>query len=353
MLLEPVNRKLAIRDPKLEDLYKARECHRSEFWGKPYRHSPYRDTYRCSDLNRASSLLISLAVERTDGYFIPGTDLPYILLAMRVLAEMNKLNALDEHQLAGLAWVLVYHKFASVEEVREICGDYIAELVTVTRYRRDEKNMDDFFLVIDDKDEPDTFIVLDEIQQRFMRVETALILDVLKNIRIKHDIMFCRENPKPNEYVWEEASTIGYNSQDDDDREDNEILDDDEAEKYGCFWPGYDGPYCRRTIEYDYRYYSAADREYSGLFYYKKGFCNQEHKEYEYGYMPGDIVKYPYTSEYMAYCDTCRDLFWQRFGLTYEEVESTLIKLFWDGSSPWNPLNDLLYEVERRYYVNW
>ena len=126
---------------------------------------------------------------------------------------------------------------------------------------------------------------------------------------------------------------------------------DDDPEKYGIFAYGADKPYGRRTIEYDYHYETTPDDNHGGLSYYKKGFFNQEYTEYEDDHYPGEVVKYLYTTEYKDYCDKCRDLFWKRFGLTYEKAEQILIKLFWDGSSPWNPVNDLLYEVKKQYYI--
>lgn len=334
MLLAPIKYKLQLSDSKLADLYEVGECYTESSLGKHCRdlHTDfsYPAEYMCQDFGQAITRLLLMVAERTSGYCIPGTNFPYVVIAMRMFAKMGSLRANYEHQLAGLAWVLVYHKFATVEEIREICGDYVAELVTVNHNPNKLQTDDNSIFSVEITD---IYRKFTGIQRKFIRIETSLLLDVLRNIRTNHDCAFREANPEPIDYLYEDIERVGYMMY---------------VENQECY---YDSGFRRCDGEYNY-YDGDIDCDYSDMnHYFSKGYRIYECKKDEFGHIRGAVLEVPYTPEYMEYCDKCRDLFWQRFGLKYEDVEKMLITIFWDGKSPWNPVNDLLYEVSKRYYV--
>ena len=131
MFLSPVKEKLSVQYPEmLEVLGDANERLHDELIDKSYFVSREHPVSRCDNYDRALPKLIQLAAERTDGYFVPGTDVPYLTVILRTFGRLIETGFAVGEQLAGVAWLLVQHQFASFEEIHTICGDYAANFVS-------------------------------------------------------------------------------------------------------------------------------------------------------------------------------------------------------------------------------
>ncbi len=319
MFLSPVKEKLSVPYPELFPLLeKADGILCDKVVDKSCLVSHEHPVYRCDTFDEAVSVLTMLATERLQGYYIPGTNIPYIVVALRVFARMSEAGFSEGEQLAGLAWVLVRQRFATMEEIREICGDYVGNFVneeykteyenyTICHYRR-------------------------SIQTKFLQIEMAVLMTILHKLRKEHDRAFAKENPVPRAYAekgieWDENA--------------EESIEADPYEEWN------------REIEYEYDvdgepiwYHIKPHHPYDkdDLVYHKSGYTRLY--EVHNGYL-ADIDTEKYREEYMEYCDRAQALFWKRFGVKYEDIEDKLYQLFTNnGGHEYCECNDILYDID-------
>jgi hypothetical protein len=301
MFLSPVKEKLSVPYPELFSLLERSD---GILYDKVVDESSLisheHPVYRCDTYDEAVSLLTILATKRLEGYYIPGTKIPYIVVALRVFARMSEAGFSEGEQLAGFAWVLVRQKFATMEEICEICGDYVGNFVSEEH-----------------KTEYENYTICHyrhALQQKFLQIEMAVVMTILHKLRREHDRAFIKENPMPRRYAekgveWDE----------------NEELADYDEESCDC-WEQDIEPECNvdgEPIWYHIKPHHPYDD--NDLVYHKSGYARIY--EVHNGYL-ADIDIEKYREEYKAYCDRSQELFWKRFGVKYEDIEDELYQLF-------------------------
>ena len=320
MFLSPVKEKLSVPYPELFSLLERSD---GILYDKVVDESSLisheHPVYRCDTYDEAVSLLTILATKRLEGYYIPGTKIPYIVVALRVFARMSEAGFSEGEQLAGFAWVLVRQKFATMEEICEICGDYVGNFVSEEH-----------------KTEYENYTICyyrHALQQKFLQIEMAVVMTILHKLRKEHDRAFMKENPMPRRYAekgveWDE----------------NEELADFDEESCDC-WERDIEPECNvdgEPIWYHIKPHHPYDD--NDLVYHKSGYARIY--EVHNGYL-ADIDIEKYREEYKAYCDRSQELFWKRFGVKYEDIEEELYLLFTNNRGEvYCGCNDILYDID-------
>lgn len=320
MFLSPVKEKLSVPYPELFSLLERSD---GILYDKVVDESSLisheHPVYRCDTYDEAVSLLTILATKRLEGYYIPGTKIPYIVVALRVFARMSEAGFSEGEQLAGFAWVLVRQKFATMEEICEICGDYVGNFVSEEH-----------------KTEYENYTICyyrHALQQKFLQIEMAVVMTILHKLRREHDRAFMKENPMPRRYAekgveWDENEELA-----DFDEESCEEWDRELELEYDV-----DG----EPIWYHIKPHHPYDDD--DLVYHKYGYARiyDIHDSYFAGI---DIEKY--RDEYKAYCDRSQELFWKRFGVKYEDIEDELYQLFTNNiGDVYCECNDILYDID-------
>lgn len=347
MFLSPVKEKLSVQYPEmLEVLGEANERLHDELIDKSYFVSREHPVYRCDNYDRVLPKLIQLAAERTDGYFVPGTDVPYLTVILRTFGRLIETGFAVGEQLAGVAWLLVQHQFASFEEIHTICGDYAANFVS-SENKTDYENYTVCYYRY-------------SLQNKFCQIEAGVVLTILRGLRKKHDRAFLAKYPKPIKYLQrckeeeiEEDHRHKIARDGEPDPENDEYYDFDEYEKYyykikygnknDCY--SMEDEYDEDIYDYDEDLgidIKVGVNEYgeNDLAYHRDG----------YTYLSDEKGKFIYTAQYMNYCDRCQELFWKRFGVSYQELEKYLYEIFSTTSGLiGTDCNDAIYNID---YLN-
>lgn len=322
MFLSPVKEKLSVSYPELFSLLeKADGILYDKVVDESSLVSHEHPIYRCDTYDEAISLLTILATKRLEGYYIPGTNIPYIVVALRVFARMSEAGFSEGEQLAGFAWVLVRQKFATMEEIREICGDYVGNFVS-EEHKTDYENYTISYY-------------RHSLQSKFFQIEMAVLMTILRKLRKEHDRAFIKENPMPEPYAekgveWDVDADTEVDDYDDGYCEEwNRELDLD------C---DIDGETIWDRIKPNHPY------DDDDLVYHKSGYARIYDIRYSY---LADINIEKYREEYKAYCDRAQELFWKRFGVKYEDIEEELYLLFTNNiGEVYCGCNDILYDID-------
>lgn len=319
MFLSPVKQKLSVPYPELFSLLKKSDgVLHDKVVDESSLVSHEHPVYRCDTYDEAVSALTMLATKRLEGYYIPGTNIPYIVVALRTFARMSEAGFAEGEQLAGFAWVLVRQKFATMEEIREICGDYVGNFVSEEH-----------------KTEYENYTIChyrQSLQIKFLQIEMAVLMTILHKLRKEHDRAFIKENPMPRQYAekgieWDEDA--------------EEAIEAESCEEWN------------REIEYEYDVNGEIMWDYikphhpyddDNLVYHKIGYTRLY--EIHSGYL-ADISREKYREEYKTYCDRAQELFWKRFGVKYEDIEDELYQLFTNNfGNEYCGCNDILYDID-------
>ena len=318
MFLSPVKEKLSVPYPELFSLLKKAEVVLDDkAVDESCLVSHEHPVYRCDTFDEAVSNLTILATKRLEGYYIPGTNISYIVVALRVFARMSEAGFAEGEQLAGFAWVFVRQELATVEEIRAICGDYVGNFVS------DEQ-----------KTEYENYTVYHYrrlLRLKFLQIETAVLLTILHKLRREHDRAFIQDNPMPRRYAekgieWDEYAEEHV-------EEDCEEWSREIEHEYNV-----NGDILWNNIK-EHHPYNDDD-----LIYHKSGYAYLY--DIHNGYFAG-IDREKYREEYKEYCDRAQELFWKRFGVKYEDIEGELYHLFTNGiGSDYNGCNDIIYDID-------
>lgn len=282
---------------------------------------------------------IMLATERLDGYVIPHTDIPYIMIVLRSLSELEWCRS-KELQAASVLRVLVNAGLATYREIEARYGKLIGDIIYLAdneKFYQDcradywREEMERHFYETHERYMDIKQYDWRELKGIFACMEDSAMLRLLSSARKLHDAEFMRSEPPPPRFTWES---------------DSDYLMCDACEECEDFHYRYSGQIppgkdCNAARE-------NARRSHDFPWYIKRGYTYVAYTCSKYEEAVGmcdddyQTVRYRYTDEYMAYCDRCSEAFWQRFGLTHEEARNKLQALF-PRISTEDELNDIIY----------
>lgn len=282
------------------------------------------ETMQCPQSEDMLTSAIIMATKRLEGYVIPHTNIPYIMVVLRSLSDMECCLS-QEHQVASILRVLVNSGLATYKEIEARYGKTVGDIIydadhekfyarCEDRYYREA--MDDWYneqheeyTDIRQHDWRETYGILDTMEE-------ASLLILLAKSRLRHDKVFQEENPMPERFI----------------RSKEEKSDCDRCDVGSC--RGYDA--VRERWNEDMKW----------LWYIRRGYTYVKYACPYYEYMDEEwkSLRYDYTPEYMAYCDRCSEEFWQQFGMTNEKAQD-MLEFYFPRISKDDGLNDALYHL--------
>lgn len=318
---------------------------------------------------------IIFAAKKLDGAYIPGTQVPYIMVALKNLLDLNRCES-KYHQLAAILSIFPTYGRTTYREIEDIFGINVSNMIYLDHKEKKPYEIISYWKTFafykeedwDDWNEsklPD-FWRPEEISMKLF-TDVAL-LGVLAKLRKEHDKEFIKNNPRPTMLIWNgadewadcdnckgckqpmmfngrEITYDGSPAYDYDAERENWIREDYHLwyltsgytnVKFACFKDMYDEAELRRKEEEEAEFIEMTEEQME----YSYNMCDLEDDLIRFRFDIGE-AQYEYTTEYKEYCDRCSREFWQRFNLTPEEAQKTIGKYF-----PWidgNQFNDCIY----------